>query len=38
MIIKTGKFTLRPYGIGDEESLQRNINNKLINKSIKSNH
>src|SRR3989338_11447733 len=32
MIIKTKKFTLRPYRKGDEKSLQNNINDKNIYK------
>ncbi len=33
MVIKTGKFILRPYRKGDEKSLAKNINDKKIYRS-----
>ena len=36
MIIKTKKFTLRPYRKGDEESLRKNINDRNVTKYMSS--
>src|SRR3989344_8861124 len=33
-IIKSKKFTLRPFKKGDEESLAKNVNNKKIHKMV----